>query len=586
MALDACFLTHLTREINEKTAGARVEKIYQPGKDELLIHLRTPAQRLRLLFCCTPSCARITLTEKEAENPAQPPLFCMVLRKHLTGARVERVFMPSFERAVFIEFTGKNDFFEPVRKFLVLEILGRTSQLILMDEDRKIIEAIRHVDVTAGRQILPGLKYEPILPQDKKIFSEACAADLALLTATDKPLWKAIMDTYSGISPIVARELAFQSAGRIDPPANDLTPNQKNRLSDALEQAAEGLAAHRCQPTAVREKGSGKWLDFSFMPIGQYGPSAETASYPSPVALIEDYYEKSAESVRLRQKTRDVELLLTRTAARIERTMRVREKELEEGKKADHYRICGELLQSNLHQIKTGMTSITVENYYDNCAPFTIPLRPDKNPQQNAQLYFKKYSKAKTSARVVADLIRQNREDLSYLDSVFLSLCDCETSADVDQIREELIRTGFCKNRRKGAARPAAAAGPRKFLSPSGFTILAGRNNIQNDQLTVKLSRKDDLWLHAKNIHSAHVLIVRGGREEIDDQTILEAASICAYYSKGKNAPKVEVDYCPVSHVRKPNGARPGMVVYDNYYSVLVEPKLPEQEEKSSASRS
>ncbi len=579
MALDACFLTYLTREIGQVLEGARVEKVYQPGKDEILLNLRAPALRTKLLFCCTPNCARITLTEKDAENPAQPPLFCMVLRKHLTGARVERVYMPQFERAVFIEFLGKNDFFEPVKKYLIFEILGRTSNLVLIDESGKIIDSIRHVDITAGRQMLPGLKYEPVIPQEKKPFAEADAGDLHPLTATDKPLWKAIMDHYSGISPIVARELAFQSAGRIDAPADGLTPNQRAALEKTLTETAERLAQNLCVPTAVRESGSGKWIDFSFFPIGQYGPSAETIAYPSPVTLIEDYFEKSAEDVRLKQKTRDVEQLLTRTSARIERTMRVRQKELEDGKKADHYRICGELLQSNLHKAQTGMTEVTVENYYDNCAPLQIPLRPDKSPQQNAQLYFKKYNKAKTSARVVAELIRQDQEDLSYLDSVFLALCDCESTADVDQIREELIRTGFSKNRRKSNGRSATPSKPRKFISSTGLTILVGRNNVQNDQLTVKLSRKDDLWLHTKNIHSAHVLIQSGGKE-IDDQSILEAASICAYYSKGKTAPKVEVDYCPVSHVKKPGGARPGMVVYDNYYSVLVEPKLPVEEIK------
>ena len=576
MALDACFLSYLTREIDAATAGARVEKLYQPGKDEIILTLRAPGIRARLLLCCSPNCARITLTEKEAENPAQPPLFCMVLRKHLIGAKLERVYLPQFERAVFLEFTGKNDFFEPVKKYLILEILGRTANLILTDEAGKIIDCIRRIDLTAagGRQMLPGLKYEPVTPQEKIPFNEASAADLPAITATDKPLWKAIMDSYSGISPIVARELAHRGGGRFDTAANSLTPNQKETLAALLERLAGDLREGKAAPHAARERESGKWIDFSFLPITQYGSFAESLPYPSAVALIEDYYEKSAESTRLKQKTRDVEQLLTRTAARIERTMRVREKELEEGKKADHYRICGELLQANLHRAQSGMTEITVENYYDNCAPFTIPLRADKNPQQNAQLYFKKYNKAKTSARVVADLIQKDKEDLSYLDSVYLALCDCESGADVDQIREELIRTGFSRNRKKNAAKPASQSKPRKFISSTGKTILVGRNNVQNDYLTVKLSRKDDLWLHTKDIHSSHVLIVSGG-EEIDDQSILEAAAICAYYSKGKNAPKVEVDYCPVSHVKKPNGARPGMVVYDGHYSVLVEPKLP-----------
>lgn len=575
MALDACFLTHLTHQINSLASGARVEKIHQPGKDEILLHLRAPGFKSKLLFCCTPNCARITLTEKDAENPAQPPLFCMVLRKHLTGAKLERVYMPAFERAVFVEFTAKNDFFEPVKKRLVLEILGRTSNLLLLEENGKIIDAIRHVDltVTTGRQMLPGLLYEPIVPQDKKAFIEGGEEDLEQILSTDKPLWKAIMDTYSGISPVVARELAFSAAGKIDSAAWSLTPNQKNALAEALSEAVSSLSKKRCSPCAVRERASGKWIDFSFLPLRQYGESGEQIPYSDPLALIEDYYEKSAEAIRFKQKTRDIELLLSRTCARIERTMGVRMKELEEGKKADHYRICGELLQANLHRAKTGMREITVENYYDNCAPFTIPLRPDRSPQQNAQLYFKKYNKAKTSSKVVAELIAKDREDLRYLESVFLSLCDCENGADIDQIREELIRTGFSKNKRKTTARSGAPSKPRRFVSSGGFPILVGRNNMQNDQLTVKMSRKDDLWLHTKNIHSAHVLIVSGGRE-IDDQTILEAAAICAYYSKGKDAPKVEVDYCPVSHVKKPVGSRPGMVVYEGHWSVLVEPKL------------
>ena len=575
MALDACYLSFLAKEIDQTVAGARVEKLYQPAKDEIILHLRAPGVRTRLLLCCAPNCARITLTRKDAENPAQPPLFCMVLRKHLMGARLERVWLPQFERAIFLEFTGKNDFFEPVQKYLVLEILGRTANLMLLDETHKIIEAIRHIDLTAqnGRQVLPGLKYEPVVPQQKSPFIEGGAGDLPAITATDKPLWQAVMDQYSGISPIVAREIAHQSAGRIDAPANGLTPNQKEGLKVGLQAAVERVQKGDCAPHAVKEIATDKWIDFSFLPIGQYGPSAEAIAYPSAVELIEDYYQKSAESVRLKQKTKDVEQLITRTSARIERTMRVRQKELEEGKKADHYRICGELLQANLHRAKSGMKEITVENYYDDCKPFTIPLREDKSPQQNAQLYFKKYNKAKTSARVVADLIKQDEADLSYLESVYLSLCDCESGADVDQIREELIRTGFSKNRRKNNQKPAAPSKPRKFLSSGGFTILVGRNNVQNDYLTVKLSRKNDLWLHTKGIHSSHVLIVSEGRE-IDDDTILEAAALCAYFSKGKESPKVEVDYCPVSHVKKPVGARPGMVVYEGHYSVLVEPKL------------
>ncbi len=576
MALDACFLQMIAHQL-QPLVGAQVDKIYQPSRDEILLHLRG-REKGRLMISSSPNSARIHLTERSVENPKIPPAFCMVLRKHLQGARIQKIYTPAFERVIFLEFEGKNDFFEPETKILLLEIMGRTSNIILLNEQHKIINAIKHVDftMTRGREILPGLAYEMPPTQDKIPFIEATAAnETQLFAKAEARIADAMMDTYAGISPVVAREICFAALGNTDKRISELSTPQKQRLMAQVLTVAKQVTEHQWNGCLVRRRENDKTVDFSFMPLTQYGSAGKVIECETVHTLLEEYYTKAAEAWRMKQKAMDLSNFLTRTAARIRRTMTVRQKELADSDNAEQYRIYGELIQANLYRMEKGQRVLEAENYYEEALPLVrIPLQPDRSPVQNSQSYFKKYAKAKNGQKIIARLIEQDEKELEYLDSVFTALCDAECEDDLEQIRAELVEGKYLKARAyKGTKKPNLSK-PREFITDDGYTVFVGRSNLQNDYLTVRLSRKNDIWMHTKGVHGSHTLLVTGGKtlDELPDETVLQAARLCAYFSKGKESSKVEVDYCPVQNVKKPAGAKPGMVVYDKYYTVLVEP--------------
>lgn len=568
MSLDACFLTFLTRQLNDSLGGMRADKIFMPSKDECVFVMRG-AGKHRLLINASTNSPRVSLTGDDTENPAVPPTFCMVLRKHFIGGRLLRVYMPSFERCVVFEFECKNDFFEPVEKRIVVELMGRSANMILLDSDNRIIDAMRRADLSGGRTVLPSAPFEPAPAQEGKIPFTELHDEKILLSNPEITLEKAIMNNISGISPLNAREIAYLSTGVSQRRCGELSMGDISRLLGIVSQIQSDIEDGSCKPTVVRRADNGALVDFSFMPIRQYGSYCKTEPQPSPSDAVEEFFSAAAKKTRFEQKTRDLSQLLTRLSSRISRTMAVREKELLASEKAEQYRIYGELINANLYRLKNGMTKLETENYYDGCKPVTVPLKASLSPAANAQAYFKKYTKARNSAVVLKKLIENDKKELAYLESVFLSLCDCESVADAEEIRAELVRGGYLKRgaKQRVSEKPSA---PRS-LEYYGFTILVGKNNTQNDYVTVKLSRRDDIWLHTKAIHSSHVLIRCRGEAPPDD-VIEYAARVCAFYSKGKNDKKVEVDYCPVQNVRKPAGAKPGMVVYDNYRTAVVEP--------------
>ena len=576
MALDACFLHILADKLNTVLGGAVIDKIYQPAKEEILLHLRG-REKHKLMISSAANGARIHLTEQAVENPKVPPAFCMVLRKHLLGARVERIYTPAFERVIFIEFEGKNDFFEPEKKILLLEIMGRTSNIILINKDHKIINSIKHVDftMTRHREILPGLQYEMPPLQDKLPFLSASDGDSERLFAkSEVTLFDAVMDAYAGISPVVAREICFSALHSTDKRVSELSTPQKQKLLACVLQVRSQVDALQFRGCIVKRREDGKTVDFSFLPVTQYGAAAEVTKFDDPSALLEEYYTKAAGAHRMKQKSADLSQFLTRSAARLSRTMAVRQKELKDSEGAEKYRIYGELIQANLYQMKKGERVLKAQNYYEEDLPLiSIPLQPDKSPVQNAQSYFKKYAKAKNGQRIITGLLEQDEKELEYLNSVFCTLCDAENEDDLEQIRAELVEGRYLKPRSLKNKKPSLSR-PREFVTDDGYTVYVGRSNLQNDHLTVRLSRKNDIWLHTKGVHGSHALLVTGGKtlDELPDTAILQAASLAAYYSKGKESSKVEVDYCPVQNVKKPAGAKPGMVIYDNYYTLLVSP--------------
>lgn len=576
MALDACFLQFITEGL-QHLVGSQVDKIYQPSKDEILLHLRSK-EKAKLMISSSPNSARIHLTERSVENPKTPPAFCMVLRKHLQGARIQKIYTPAFERVIFLEFEGKNDFFEPETKILLLEIMGRTSNIILLDESRKIINAIKHVDftMTRGREILPGLHYDMPPTQNKVPFIEASEQDRdTLFSRIEAKISDAVLDTYAGISPVVAREICFAAVGGTDKRISELSTPQKEKLLEQILSVRDLVQSKHWNGCLVRRKENDKTVDFSFMPLGQYGSAGKVVPCENTHVLLEEYYTKAADAWRMKQKAQEMSNFLTRTAARIKRTMAVRQKELCDSENAEKYRIYGEIIQANLYQMKKGDRMLEAPNFYEeDLSLIRIPLQPDKSPVQNAQNYFKKYSKAKNGQKIIARLIEQDEKELEYLDSVFAVLCDAECEEDLEQIRAELVEGRYLKPRAfKGSKKPNLSR-PREFITDDGYTVFVGKSNLQNDYITVRLSRKNDIWMHTKGVHGSHTLLVTGGKtlDRMPDTAILQAASLCAFFSKGKESSKVEVDYCPVQNVKKPAGAKPGMVIYDKYYTLLVEP--------------
>ncbi len=569
MSLDACFLSFLTTQLNSELAGARVDKIYMPSRDETVFAMRGSCKK-KLLISASTNSPRLSITEGEYENPAVPPTFCMVLRKHFLSARLKRVYMPEFERYVVFDFECKNDFFEPVDKSIIVELMGRSSNMILTEGD-KIIDAIRRIDLSAasGRCILPSAKYIPPVHQEGKIPFDRLFDAEKIFSNPEITLEKAIMENVCGISPIVSRELAYKAAKQSEMRIKQLGLSDKQRLMQEIAGIQQNMKTGKCEPCIVIRKDTQKLVDFCFMPITQYGDFCEIKDFETPSMAVESYFSDTARKARFEQKTKDLSQFITRTHARISRTMEVRKKELSDSQKADKYRLYGELINANLYRIEKGMTKLVAENYYDGCKEITIPLKSELSPSQNAAAYFKKYNKAKNSVKILENLIEKDKAELSYLDSVFLALCDCENASDAVEIRAELEKGGYLRkrNRIKQTEKPTK---PRHF-EKDGFLILVGRNNIQNDMVTVKLSRKNDIWLHTKNIHSSHVIICCGA--SVPPDSVIEfAARLCAYYSSAKNDLKVEVDYCPVQNVKKPTGAKPGMVVYDGYQTVVVNP--------------
>ena len=570
MSLDACYLTYLTAELDDKLKGSRVEKVFMPSRDEVVFVMRG-MQKHRLLINASTNAPRVCITTDDPENPKVPPTFCMVMRKHFNGAKLLRAYMPEFERVIRFEFECKNDFFETVYKTVVVELMGRSANMIVVDQNDKIIDAIRRIDLSAnsGRCILPQALYIP--PQKQTDKTDIILADSVedIYKNPEITFESAIMNSFCGISPIIARELAYKASGKSEMRVRQLGTGDGERLYALINDIKENIKNKTCAPTLIKQKDNGKFVDFCFMPVTQYGDFCECVSFGSPSEAVDTFYSASGKKTRLEQKTKDLSQFITRLMARISKTMSVRKKELEASKNAEKYRVYGELINANLYKMQSGMTKLVTENYYDDCKEITIPLRADRSPSANAQIYFKKYTKAKNSAAILTELIAKDQKELDYLESVFYALCDCESVADANGIRNELVNGGFLRTgkRIKNSEAPTM---PREF-EKDGFKILVGKNNIQNDLITVKLSRKNDIWLHTKNIHSSHVLICCGSNEA-PNSVIEYAARLCAYYSKAKNDLKVEVDYCPVQNVKKPVGARPGMVVYNGYNTVVVKP--------------
>lgn len=567
MPLDAICLQGVVGELAPQLTGSRIEKIQQPARDQIILLLRGSR---RLFLNAGANQPRIHLTEQLRDNPSQPPMFCMLLRKHLSGGIIESVRQEPLERVVTLTVLASDEMGERSRFTLVWEGMPRRANLILCDRDGRIIDCLRRVDLEAeqDRQVLPGLFYRLPTRQDKRSPLSVTEEEFAALlgrAAPDAPLDGWLLDTFTAISPLVARELTVRACGSTDAPVS-----QGRVLWGVFSRWQISVNENTFTPTLIKQNGS--LADFTYGPVTQYGTYAETEVYDSFSHLLDDFYEKREQAERVKQKGRDLLKTATTARDRVRRKLAAQEKELAACLDRDHLRICGELITANLYRMERGQSRLTAQNYYDeNCADVDIPLDVRLSPQENAARYFKQYAKAKTAEKYLTAQLQRGREELQYLESVLQELAQAESEQDFNDIRTELTDGGYLRGRGKKQPGFQRASKPREFRSSAGLRILVGRNNRQNDRLTTKDADKRDIWLHTQKIHGSHVILCTGGAEP-DEQSLMEAASLAAYFSQAQGSTKVPVDYTPVKFVKKPAGAKPGMVVYTTYQTMLADP--------------
>ena len=566
MAFDAFFLTAVLEEVRQKCTGARVDKIHQPSRDTLILHLRGRESREKLLFAANPTAPRLHLTTASPENPAEPPMFCMLLRKHLLGAKLAEITQPPMERAAAFTFDCTDEMGFPVQKKLVAELMGRTCNLYLLGPDGRILDCLRRIglDETARRPALPGLHYQEPEPVKKENpLSLESYVNLLREPGADI-LSDRLMDTLGGLSPLVCREAALYAAGSTDARISSL---DVDATADKL-----GLFFHEhlIHPKPyVYSLPDGTPKQFAFCPIRQYGGCQEAASFGS---LLDGYYTLRDRKDAMRQKSQAVRKTVQNLCTRLTRKMALQEKELEATYDRERLRQLGDILTANIHRVTKGQTRITCEDFYDeNMAPVEIPLSPILSPQQNAAKFYKDYARMKNAEKELTRQLELGETELSYLKSVLDELNRAQTDAELEEIRQELQEQGYLRSEGNRKRPKQGKLAPMRFTSTDGYPIYVGRNNRQNEELTFRFARKDDIWCHASKVHGSHVIISCGGTTPPDD-TITQAAQLAAYYSETGDGQNVPVDVSAVKQVKKIPGGKPGMVIYHTYKTVIANP--------------
>lgn len=554
MALDGIYLYHLKNEISDFAVGARIEKVHQPSKEELIFSLRSREGAKKLLVSCRADSARVHFTDYAPENPAKPPMLCMLLRKHLTGAKISSVEQDGLERIIKINMDASNELGDPVKFTLVVEIMGRYSNAILLDGQGVIVDALKRIDESKSqvRRIMPNEEYIAPPPQTKlNIFADDLNEIKARILQSRKAPANAFQDAVMGVSPIVCREY-------------------ENGVSvEKIKEYAENPI-----PVAVINDTP---MDFSFMPITQYGSLVTLREFESFSALLDFFFYEKVRVDRIRQRSGELFKTLQNLQERAVRKAVNREKELEDCRDKDKYRIFGDLLATNQYALQKGAPYYDLENYYDNGNIVRIPADVTLSPSQNAQKYYKEYRKKQVAESKLVDFIKEAREEADYLETVIDSLSRAETDAEITEIRTELAQTGYLKHRNNKNAKAVKALKPMEFESSEGFKIFVGRNNVMNDRLTLKTAKNYDLWFHVKDTAGSHVVVANDGRA-FTDKLIREAAMLAAQNSKAGGSSNIPVDYTIIKNVKKPAGAKPGMVIYVDYKTEFVTPNEEELE--------
>ena len=572
MAFDGITVSAIKAEIEDKILGGRFDKVYQPEKDEIILGIRSMGQAYKLLLTSNASNPKFHFTQTNPSNPMTPPLFCMVMRKHLQSGKIIKIEQPDFDRILNIYVESLNELGDYSVKKLVLEIMGRHSNIILTDENNTILDCIKHIghDTSSVREVLPGREYT-LPPSQGKINTLELDNNNFNEVLENNPSFEiqsVIYKNYTGISPIAASEICYRANVNGSTPVEALTDIQKEIVFNKFAELVEDIKANRFYPESITNE-KGKTIDFSPIEMTQFN-GLEIKKYTSISELIESFYANRDFAYRIGQKTQDLRKLITQNIERCIRKKDIQMQTLRSIKNRDELRLKGELLTANIYSIKKGMTTVELPNYYsENQELVAIELDSNKTPSENAQKYYKAYNKAKRTFEALKDQIKSNDEELAYLESVLTSVNNCTDEQDVKEIRRELREEGYVKKVKNQKDKSKKHSVPLHFISQDGFDIYVGKNNIQNDELTLKFARPRDIWMHTKNIPGSHVIIVANG-QTIPDTTLNEGAMLSAFYSKAKNSSKVPVDYTEKKNVKKPNGSKPGFVIYETNKTAYI----------------
>ena len=571
MALDGITLGLVKNELKTYILGSKIEKIHQPSRNELVFILRTRNGGYRLYLSCDGQSPRVHLTRYNLENPKVPPMICMLLRKRLCGATLTDIKQIKNDRILVFEFDGTTEIGDKTKYYVICEIMGQRSNIILCDNDYKIIDAIKRVDEekSSVREILPGLRYElPPLQEKCDIINDDAQSILkSILSNPEKMLSKAILESIEGLSPIVGREIAYRTVFG-DKQVGLLSHIEKERLENEINIIKTEINEKKFYMLDSVERVT---FDFSFSNIRQYGNSLGKKEYDSISELLDDFYFEKDKLNRIKRKASDLFKLLNSAVERTSRKINNRKIELEKSENREQIRIFAELITANQYRLNEKSSVYKLENYYDNNNIIEISVNPALSPLQNAQKYFKEYKKAANAEKLLHNLIEDGEQELIYLDSVIDNLTRAETEREISEIRDELEQGGYIKRKKGNKSKKEKPLPPIEFISSDGFKILVGRNNVQNDILTLKTAMNYDMWLHVQKHAGSHTVIV-ADRKEITETAIYEAACIAAYHSKAKNSSSVPVDYTLIKNVKKPTGSKPGKVIYNTYNTIYVTP--------------
>jgi predicted ribosome quality control (RQC) complex YloA/Tae2 family protein len=578
LPFDGIVVKNVVAELSNKLIEGRIEKIFQPEADEIVLNIRAKGQNLKLVMSANANYPRIHVTEISKDNPAVPPAFCMLLRKHISGGKIMSVEFHDYERIVTIHVESINELGDIATKSLIIEIMGKHSNIILTNSEGKIIDSIKHVDneISSVREVMPARQYV-LPPSQNKTSPDILDVDLLINQAvknsasTSISVEKYLLNSIKGFSPMLCREVCFRARIESKTPISELLPDIFERLGKSLNEMISGIKAGSFTPCIVYcDEFCDTPLDFHCVEMRQYG----NVEYAHSISKILDlFYWRKDSSERMKQKKSDLLKVLNNSLDRCNKKLCLQQEKLREVADRDKLQLYGELITANIYRLSSGLKSASLMNYYNENGGFVeVPLDENLSPQENAQRYFKQYTKAKSAFKFTSRQVEETVKELDYLESVMQLLENCNTVQEIDEVRQELIEQGYMSSKRKRLSKKnTKESEPMHFKSTDGLEIFVGKNNKQNDLLTLKTAKSNDMWLHTRNIPGSHV-IIRKLQYPIPDDTLLEAAVLAAYYSKAKLSSNVPVDYTTVKNVKKPAGAKPGMVIYDNFKTIIVTP--------------